>query len=485
MRITIKKTGRQSRGNPKPEFVKDWEPLIAEYGFVLIGHAAGEDHGNTVRANAAFDDFVVENLVPLSKQVEIKCPSMDMSGFGEKKTYYQGANYHALFFYDLEKTEKLPLYVLKDAKGKTFGFYDDKENDLYLPDISHDLPNEATIAMVKSLMDLIIKKFELNLKKKKTVKDKIIKIGFGADPEFLFFSPFKGKCISAHSILSGLSLPFTKQRVIGWDGHNFTGELRPPTCSSPEKLVDTFREIFKELSMIAEENNVSILCGGGADYREPLGGHIHISNISSSPSLLKALDVFIGKPLKAMAGGKRPSNNYGKDSDSKEKEYSGSKFGFEYRTPPSWLTFPSITLGALKVVQILTEVGQVEDNDIPENFTFKTLTSIARDDYEKRVLKRYWAFIRYGDLASDPIQNWLIKESLLLGKLIIHDRTDSLNTDELKKIIVVRNKKAIISIKGRRNFIISRYPGPDNNNAYIAAGTKDEVVAEIEKRLAL
>ncbi len=488
MKVQISTKSTRGKKKVNHEFGGEWSPHVEPFGFKIVEHAGGEEYGKTIRMQPAFDDFNVEGLFPRKERVKLKVPSYNLSKFGKDDTFYQAQDYHALFFYKKEKTNMLPKYMLVDSDGEAFGFYDHLSQDIYIHDFTHDTPQDDTIVMVNSLLNFLSEEF--NLKKvatvvKKTTKVKI-PIRFGMDPEFLFYSPLKQVCVSAQQILNGINSQMVREGVIGHDDHPFTGELRPKPASSPEELVKTLRTVFKELSWIAEESNLSILCGGGEGTRgsngnsEPIGGHIHISKIVSTESLSSTMDTFIGKELKKMAGGKRPGDSYGRNSDCDEKSY-GSDFGFEYRTPPSFITFPSIVLGALKIIQIVVERGQ-DDEDIPSTFSRGTLLSLARNDYETRILKRYYAFLKYGDLTSDPIENWLVKENLLTSKLTINDRTGTINIPNLKKMIVSRNKKVLISMKGRKHFVISRRED-SSNSCYIPFDNRENIIQTISDRL--
>ncbi len=489
MKVQISTKSNRSKKKVNHEFGLEWSPHVEPFGFKIIEHAAGEEHGKTIRTQAAFDDFDESGLFPRKERKELVIPSYDLSKFGEDDTHHQARDYHSLFFYKKEKTNMLPKYMLVDSKGKSFGFYDDVNQDIYIHDFTHNAPVKSTIEMVGGLLEVISNEFSIGkvtvaVKKKKTKVR--IPIRYGMDPEFLFYSPLKKSCVSARDTLNGVDSQMVREGVIGHDDHPFTGELRPKPTSSPEELIKTMRGIFKELSWIAGESNLNIVCGGGEGTNgyeggsEPLGGHIHISKIVSTDSLSRAMDTFIGKELKKMAGGKRPGSSYGSNSDCNEKSY-GDTFGFEYRTPPSFITFPSVVLGALKIIQIVVERGQ-DGDDIPDTFSRENLLSLARDDYETRILKRYYAFLKYGDLTSDPLENWLVKENLLTSKITINDRTGTINIPSLKKIIVSRNRKKLISMKGRKHFVISERED-SSNLSYVLFDSKENIIQTISDRL--
>jgi hypothetical protein len=154
--------------------------------------------------------------------------------------------------------------------------------------------------------------------------------------------------------------------------------------------------------------------------------------------------------------------------------------GLEYKTPPSFITLPSLTLGALKIAQIIVERGW-DGDEIPDIFDRKNVIALARTKYERIVLKRYLFYLAYGDLHSDIFENWLIKESCLQGRITIHDRTGTLNVVKLKRAIVRDFRESIYNCSTRKIFIIT--DGKLWNNHYIKIKNEKALITQIGRNL--
>lgn len=203
----------------------------------------------------------------------------------------------------------------------------------------------------------------------------------GCDPEFLpimsikklkITDPYmiaKAGGIDVDQIHDDMSYGYDKDTPhgnIGSDGGRNSddiGELRPK-AGSPKQVVSRLRKMIKHLQR--KKIIADLIAGGGSEYKEALGGHIHIdiklkireSNIPSwhdislnrlpldQRNLIKALDHYIGEPLKNKKGGQRAGNHYGRLSDIRKADH-GRTEGLEYRTAPSWLTSPELAEAVL------------------------------------------------------------------------------------------------------------------------------------------
>lgn len=149
---------------------------------------------------------------------------------------------------------------------------------------------------------------------------------------------------------------FCSRSSFGLDGNENIAELRPGYSESPIDLTAKIKTIlnygnekFPELEFIS---------GHYADD-EPIGGHIHIS-VEPTDEVINSLDTVLhslsecidDKYQKTL----RTNTGYGK-----RKAHSKKYYGFEYRTPGSWLLSPSIALVTLTLAK-LTTIGVLEDN---------------------------------------------------------------------------------------------------------------------------
>lgn len=198
-------------------------------------------------------------------------------------------------------------------------------------------------------------------------------ITVGCDPEFLVVSG--SRTVNADHLSSDDSYG-----NIGTDHGGSVGELRPKP-GSPTEVTNHIKQMFTVIKRKLNRGE-HIVAGGGHEQCVSIGGHIHLGGLNfgnySSPTrtfhrrsggihlrnldmhnnehkLVYMLDFFIGRRLKSVAGGKRYGNHYGCPSDIETKTH-----GFEYRTPPSWLTDPILTEATLAIAQKLTSMWKMK-----------------------------------------------------------------------------------------------------------------------------
>ncbi|RKP56951.1 hypothetical protein D7Z26_02885 [Cohnella endophytica] len=174
----------------------------------------------------------------------------------------------------------------------------------------------------------------------------------GADPEFVLLSP-SGRIVSASKF-------FAPEDDAGCDSVRLRGEkiwplveLRPRPTPDPMSLTADVRRLLR----VAAERTAGTLFSwhaGAMPVRGlPLGGHIHLSGVELTGERLRALDNAVGLPLRLLeppaAGKRRP--RYGTLGDVRRQPHGG----FEYRTPPSWLVSPRLTLGAFALAKAAAE----------------------------------------------------------------------------------------------------------------------------------
>lgn len=191
----------------------------------------------------------------------------------------------------------------------------------------------------------------------------------GADPEFC--------CINTRGQLVRSSDYTSKNAGFGRDDNQWVFEAHPEPDTEPRNIHANISKIFKDAlshSHFAKWKWIS-----GSSYKNlPFGGHIHfgISNkiISAADACSDYLDHYVGLITllledKAQAIARRKYNltpgghevHYGLASDFREKKY-----GFEYRTPSSWLSSPKVALGIL----CLSKVVMYEVVNNRKSFTF-------------------------------------------------------------------------------------------------------------------
>jgi hypothetical protein len=229
-------------------------------------------------------------------------------------------------------------------------------------------------------------------------------IQIGCDPEFLL--------IKGNTRIDSSVNKVTANGGIGSDHNGRVGELRPKH-GHPKNVTENICSLIRILKSDLElqrENNVKMIGGGGGgtaymsrSFSESIGGHIHISGLnfdynqihynkqfsstcSKEDKLILALDFFIGRRMTRIPGGKRASSNYGKPADVRQQDW-----GFEYRTPPSWLCEPKLTESTLALAYLIAQIWSENPTIFDEllsqrvmarKMDYVTLTSITRNNAE-------------------------------------------------------------------------------------------------------
>ena len=169
----------------------------------------------------------------------------------------------------------------------------------------------------------------------------------GADPELICFK--NGNFTQAYHY-------FKANSSFGLDGCEQTAEVRPGVSESPIELSS---KIFQVLEYGHEKFPELEFFSGHyvADYA--IGGHTHFS-IEPTPKIIAALDVVLGSLSNCIDDKqqklKRERSGYGKKGSYRKKSY-----GFEYRTPGSFLLSPSTSLVHFTLAK-LAVLGVLEDN---------------------------------------------------------------------------------------------------------------------------
>ena len=174
----------------------------------------------------------------------------------------------------------------------------------------------------------------------------------GADPEFVLVSK-AGKVVPA-------SRYFPTDGEAGCDSIRVGGEkiwplveLRPRPRREPSQLAAELRRLLLAADERTEGAAASWRAGALPIPGLPLGGHVHVGGAALHGERLRALDNAVALPLRLLepagAAGRRPK--YGALGDFRRQPHGG----FEYRTPPSWLVSPRLTIGVLALAKVAAE----------------------------------------------------------------------------------------------------------------------------------
>lgn len=176
-------------------------------------------------------------------------------------------------------------------------------------------------------------------------------IRLGADPEFMLRHRSTGHMVAASHF-------FSRYGAVGCDTQSGTtpgeypvAELRPAARTHPERLLAEIRRCLALAARQGAARELEWLAGAHPFARFPTGGHIHFSGLPLSAGLVRALDAYLALPLLMVEDprrARRRRRRYGFLSEVREKSW-----GFEYRTPPSWLVSPGYARAVLALTQLV------------------------------------------------------------------------------------------------------------------------------------
>jgi hypothetical protein len=297
----------------------------------------------------------------------------------------------------------------------------------------------------------------------------------GSDPELAFFNPYDHSPVPAHKYLIDNIL----NRPFGYDGHTETGEIRPNPERDPLLHAENIKNILFGKCGLGSNHSIYSLLFYSSSLNLSIGGHIHfghplflidknklIETIYGLDSLLSFPLMFLEIPQHAI---RRKLRYGGLSSYRTDKLY-----GFEYRTPPSWLATKELTEGTLCLSYAIVHEYLKKDFKLKNPLTnepgFKENFIIHNTDYLYKYLKNVLPIIKGMELYStykdhidyvlyhaenqNHIMNIEIKKGWKIPFTVIGDiavLTAREFIDKMTKSIVEKNN---ISIKSYRDFII-------------------------------
>lgn len=315
----------------------------------------------------------------------------------------------------------------------------------------------------------------------------IAPITIGSDPELVFSSPMDFKPIPAYQYIEDER----RIKVFGYDGHSETAELRPQPADDPIKHAENIKRIFNKARTDSSYQSVFSLLFYSSSLRDGVGGHIHFGHpdlIKGSlgdgsyqqkiTPILNALDSLVSFPLMFLeipehARKRKNGGSYGKLSS-----YRADKnYGFEYRTPPSWLSTEELTKGTLclsyAIVNEVLNKGWAMKNPLNQVAGFREMFQLHNTDLLlpllpkiKPVIKSLELYPKYKDhidyvlynaSRQNHIMNTEIKEGWSIPFVIMKDLavlTIREFIERMTQAIVV--PKNIEGMPIDRNFIIYR-----------------------------
>lgn len=244
----------------------------------------------------------------------------------------------------------------------------------------------------------------------------------GADPEFCCVNS-KGTLIKASNWTSTTSR-------FGRDANEWVFELRPECSANPADIVKDIKTIFNDAVLNEPQYLQWKWISGSSHKKFPFGGHIHFGInkkiISAKDACSQFLDHYLGLITllledKEQAIARRqynitPGGNtvaYGRASDFREKPY-----GFEYRTPSSWISSPYIALGILSLAKTIM-------HEAINNPSFRFNYYVKPEDFleiDRRKLKKAF-YSAWRDIKKMSLYPKYSSDLNLLYYLIVKDKT--------------------------------------------------------------
>ena len=284
----------------------------------------------------------------------------------------------------------------------------------------------------------------------------------GTDPELVLVNTIDDVVLNALDYLP-------KAAKFGVDGHRFIAELRPEPAATPKDLVTNIR---RTLALGGKKIQHLTWLSGAYKHRKPLGGHIHFGNIDASDKILDALDHYLAILLAVTedpeeAGRRRTTVFYGNNPYGLLGDLRRKPWGFEYRTPSSFLISPALARGILVAAKAIvleeaekgkraySEIGsalrkkfQFKSEDFyrlnrPEIFKekiddlFKLLFNMKYFESEEgKEHKKYLTYLLEQTIKKGVLPGLDVKKSWNLY--------DAFLKQEEKKLFLLKNKKVVV-----------------------------------------
>lgn len=174
----------------------------------------------------------------------------------------------------------------------------------------------------------------------------------GADPEFIIRDRKTRTLVIASRYLSREGrVGLDSQRVRGTRFSRPIVEVRPPPAYEPAELVRSIAQLLRTVPRALRRRNLGWYAGSGPMSAYPIGGHIHFGGLPLTAGLIRAMDAYIALPvllIEDSSRARRRRSRYGNLGEVRFK-----KWGFEYRTLPSWLVAPHFAEAVLSLTKLV------------------------------------------------------------------------------------------------------------------------------------
>jgi len=241
---------------------------------------------------------------------------------------------------------------------------------------------------------------------------------------------------------------------IGTDGHSHVMEIRPAPAENPLSLVDNIEELLQKANQMIPYD---LQLKAGSYCHDPIGGHIHFET-RYSRKLLNLLDCYLAVPLLLLenlndAIYRRKNTNYGLLS-----AYENKMWGFEYRTPPSWLVSKGITQSTLCVAFVIVKSYKARERILKEQYINESdFINCKKEQFRKFVFKNF----------DDLFKSKFCRDSIALHvaslKSLIHLKLQwKCDEDVLTTWKIRKPNKILINMQDQNVFQIVKESGIEN-----------------------
>ena len=235
--------------------------------------------------------------------------------------------------YDFPLPIRKDLVFIDAPSDEEVGWYNIRTNILWMSDIAH--PPDRFVKTFRPILENVVQYRRVG-----RIVLPILQIG--ADPEFEILTNDGNTLIPANTFFKTGG-----DQQVGCDGHSSTGELRPTPSRNPLGLLRNTKRLVRKVARLQglSPHKVKVCAGGGT--RNHCGGHIHFNLATNPKKLCGVLFDLVGEAtLTAQTselrnGMERIIKKDGSDS------FRGNDHGFEWRTPPSWLTSEEVARAIL------------------------------------------------------------------------------------------------------------------------------------------
>lgn len=209
----------------------------------------------------------------------------------------------------------------------------------------------------------------------------------GADPEIAL--EYRGNFIDASFVIDEARTIDFKAKgndkklidfvcgTVGLDGNESIAEIRPHYSTTPLGLVQNIQKTIVQACEDYPHLAASKWLAGSNKHGHHIGGHIHFGvdmAQAMESNIPMALDIYLAPMLMMFENAteaKKRKEEFGSLSDIRQQPW-----GFEYRTPASWISTPGTSLAALSLAKHI--VNQAVKN--PHFFAELTYLDVFNTD---------------------------------------------------------------------------------------------------------